>query len=41
MFPYVMFVAGLALLMVAGDLLVRGAVGIADRLNIPPRSLGT
>ncbi|MEZ5876677.1 MAG: calcium/sodium antiporter [Tepidamorphaceae bacterium] len=40
MFPYVMFVAGLALLMVAGDLLVRGAVGIADRLNIPPLIIG-
>ncbi|MCB1481523.1 MAG: calcium/sodium antiporter [Rhodobiaceae bacterium] len=40
MLPYVMFVLGLALLMVAGDLLVRGAVGIADHLNIPPLVIG-
>ena len=40
MLEYILFVAGLALLMVAGDLLVRGSVGIADRMSIPPLVIG-
>lgn len=37
---YVMAVAGLAILLLTGDLLVRGAVGIACRLGIPPLVIG-
>ncbi len=40
MLDYITFAAGLALLLIAGDLLVRGAVGIADRLSIPPLVIG-
>lgn len=40
MLPYALFVIGLAVLMVAGDLLVRGAVGIADRAKMPPLAIG-
>ncbi|MFN0264433.1 calcium/sodium antiporter [Tepidamorphus sp. 3E244] len=40
MLSYALFVIGLALLMVAGDLVVRGAVGIADRMKIPPLAIG-
>lgn len=37
---YLILFGGLALLVVAGDFLVRGAVGIADRLGIPPLVIG-
>ncbi|HAD24794.1 MAG TPA: sodium:proton exchanger [Alphaproteobacteria bacterium] len=37
---YLMAIAGLALLLLTGDLLVRGAVGVACRLGIPPLVIG-
>ena len=37
---YLTLVAGLALLIVAGDFLVKGAVGLADRIGIPPLIIG-
>lgn len=37
---YILLVAGLVLLVIAGDLLVRGSVALADRLNIPPIIIG-
>lgn len=40
MLPYVYLVAGLFVLMFTGDLLVRGAVGVAERLGIPAIIIG-
>jgi cation:H+ antiporter len=37
---YLQLVAGLALLLVCGDLFVRGAVGVAERLRISPLVIG-
>ncbi len=37
---YVSLIGGFAILIVAGDLLVRGAVGIAERLGIPSLVIG-
>lgn len=37
---YLYLIGGLVLLLVAGDLLVRGAIGIATRLGIPPLVIG-
>ena len=37
---YLMAIAGLAILLLTGDLLVRGAVGVACRLGIPPLVIG-
>lgn len=37
---YVMLIAGFAVLVVAGDFLVRGAVALASRLSIPPLLIG-
>lgn len=38
--PYIELAAGLMLLILAGDALVRGAVGLADRLRIPAIIIG-
>ncbi len=40
MFEYFMLIAGLALLVVGGDFLVRGAVGLAEKLAIPALVIG-
>ncbi|MEZ5838924.1 MAG: calcium/sodium antiporter [Hyphomicrobiales bacterium] len=40
MMPYVYLVGGLFMLMFTGDLLVRGAVGIAERFGIPAIIIG-
>jgi cation:H+ antiporter len=40
MIYYFILVAGLALLLVGGDILVRGAVGLAEKLAIPPLIIG-
>ncbi len=40
MMDYFVLIAGLALLLVGGDLLVRGAVGLAEKLSIPPLIIG-
>jgi cation:H+ antiporter len=40
MIDYIMLLAGVGLLLAAGDVLVRGAVSIADHLNIPPLVIG-
>ncbi len=37
---YLQVAAGLAVLLVGGDLLVRGAVGISERLGISPLVIG-
>ena len=37
---YLTLFGGLGLLIVAGDFLVRGAVGLADRVGIPPLIIG-
>lgn len=37
---YILLIAGLAILVLAGDLLVRGAVGLANRLGIPSLIIG-
>lgn len=37
---YLTLAAGLALLLVCGDFLVRGAVALAEKLNIPPLVIG-
>ncbi len=37
---YLFLVAGLAILLVGGDTLVRGAVGLSERLAIPPLIIG-
>lgn len=40
MITYLAFIAGLISLLIAGDLLVRGSVSIAQRLNIPALIIG-
>ncbi len=40
MYDYIFLAAGLAVLLVGGDLLVRGAVGLAEKLAIPPLIIG-
>ncbi len=40
MLSYLALVTGLILLVFAGDILVRGAVGLAERLGIPPLVIG-
>ncbi|MEO1198999.1 MAG: calcium/sodium antiporter [Pseudomonadota bacterium] len=40
MFPYLELAAGLTLLVIGGDALVRGAVGLAERFAIPPIIIG-
>ncbi len=40
MTDYLILLAGLALLLVGGDVLVRGAVGLAEKLSIPPLIIG-
>jgi cation:H+ antiporter len=40
MINYFVLIAGLALLLVGGDILVRGAVGLAEKLAIPPLIIG-
>nr|WP_306268348.1 calcium/sodium antiporter [Pararhizobium sp. IMCC3301] len=40
MITYLALIAGLVILVVAGDLLVRGAVGLAERLGIPALIIG-
>ena len=40
MLDYLILAAGLAGLVIAGDLLVRGAVGLAERFGIPPLIIG-
>ncbi|WP_350335046.1 calcium/sodium antiporter [Coralliovum pocilloporae] len=37
---YLQLIGGLVMLFVAGDVLVRGAVGVAERLGIPPLIIG-
>ncbi len=38
--PYLLLALGLATLVVTGDLLVRGAVGLSNRMGIPPLVIG-
>lgn len=40
MLDYFYLIAGLAILVVGGDLLVKGAVGLAEKLNIPALIIG-
>ena len=40
MFVYLLFIFGLVLLVVGGDWLVKGAVGLAEKLSIPPLIIG-
>ena len=40
MYDFLLLAAGLALLLVGGDLLIRGAVAIAEKLSIPPLIIG-
>lgn len=40
MFDYFLLIAGLGLLLVGGDITVRGAVGLAEKLSIPPLIIG-
>ncbi len=40
MMPYLMLFAGLGILLLCGDLLVRGAVGLAEKLGIPAIVIG-
>lgn len=40
MMMYISLIGGLVLLLVAGDLLVRGAIALATRLGIPPLIIG-
>ena len=40
MLVYFIFVAGLVLLLVGGDWLVKGAVGLAEKFNISPLIIG-
>lgn len=40
MLDYLLLIAGLTLLVVGGDVLVRGAVGLAEKLNIPALIIG-
>ncbi len=40
MYDYVILASGLVVLLIGGDFLVRGAVGLAERFNIPPLIIG-
>jgi len=40
MIDYLLLFAGLAMLIVGGDILVRGSVGLAERFHIPPLFIG-
>jgi cation:H+ antiporter len=40
MLDYILLIAGLAMLLVGGDVLVRGAVGLAEKLKIPALVIG-
>ena len=40
MLSFIELLVGLAILTVSADLLVRGSVGIAERLHIPPLIVG-
>ncbi|MCB1448953.1 MAG: calcium/sodium antiporter [Nitratireductor sp.] len=40
MLSYAMLLAGLVILLAGGDLLVRGAVGLAERFRVPPLIIG-
>lgn len=40
MMDYLILLTGLVLLLVGGDVLVRGAVGLAEKLSIPPLIIG-
>ena len=40
MTDYLLLLVGLALLLFGGDLLVRGAVGLAEKLLVPPLIVG-
>jgi len=40
MMDYIILVTGLALLLIGGDILVRGSVGLAEKLSIPPLIIG-
>lgn len=40
MADYLLLIAGLVILFVGGDILIRGAVGVAERLRIPPLIIG-
>ena len=40
MTDYLVLVAGLAILLVGGDILIRGAVGVAERLHVPHLIIG-
>jgi len=40
MTDYLFLIAGLAILFVGGDVLIRGAVGLAEKLKVPPLIIG-
>jgi len=40
MVDYIFLIGGLIALLVGGDILVRGSVGLAEKLNIPPLIIG-
>ena len=40
MIDLLLLIAGLAILFVGGDILIRGAVGVAERLHVPPLIIG-
>lgn len=40
MFDYILLLVGLVLLLVGGDWLVRGSVGLAEKLKVPPLIIG-
>ncbi len=40
MIDYLLLLAGLAVLLIGGDVLIRGAVSLAERLSIPPLIIG-
>ncbi len=40
MIDLLLLIAGLAILFVGGDILIRGAVGVAERLHVPPLVIG-
>ena len=40
MLDYLFLAAGLVCLIIGGDILVRGSVGLAEKLNIPPMIIG-
>lgn len=40
MLPYLLLAVGLILLIIGGDFLVRGSVGLAEKLSVPPLVIG-